>query len=512
MTTTGRSLRAAFLRFDDALASKGVPPLTAWWREHVGGWLDAYESDGVLDFVACCGRGAAKSTSLYRLAAFFTLFGSFTVPPGETHYAIVLSRLREEAAKGIAIIARWFTLLGVRYRLAGDVIELADLPRGIRVAAASVAAVSGWRAFFVGKDERSKWPTGGVDELDAEEVDTSATAMTATHPKAPTVSVGSAWGAFGGFYQAVTEGSTASRYVAGPAATWEVAPHVTRADCERKERDPRKFAREYMCVFSAGGAGTFDVDQIDRAIRTIDRPHEQLGPAVLVTDSSAGRGDAWTWCRAAWCREIVDEEDRYLWRSAVLADGTVAARHAAPVYDENGDHARNPDFREPRAFLRIDMLGAFEGHFAEEVDADRVVDHLAALARQGRAQAVIGDGYQRFFLAAGLARHRLGYIALDWSSGSKASSVARLKQVLREDRVIIHPGEEARKLRRELIEFQERILPSGIVGYGARRGGHDDRVALLLNAAMADVEGILHGSPLRRPRERFDVTRPALIE
>ena len=96
------------------------------------------------------------------------------MPTGERHFAIVLSRLKEEASKGIDIIDDWLTCSASAARGAGDVIEIAAMPRGIRVVAASVAATSGWRAYFVGKDERSKWPSSDEDETDAGEIDTSA--------------------------------------------------------------------------------------------------------------------------------------------------------------------------------------------------------------------------------------------------------------------------------------------------------------------------------------------------
>jgi hypothetical protein len=218
------SLRARFVAFDDRLASLGVPPLTAWWRAGIGEWLDRYEAGGPLELWACVGRGAAKSTALYKLATFFALFGAFAVPPGERHFAVVLSRLKEEASKGINIIDRWLDLLGVPHRTAGDVVELDALPRGIRVVAASVAAASGWRGFFVAKDERSKWPMSGVEELEASEIDTSASAMTATHPRAAVCAFGSAWGDFGSFFEAVAAGTNEQRHVLGPAATWIAAP------------------------------------------------------------------------------------------------------------------------------------------------------------------------------------------------------------------------------------------------------------------------------------------------
>ncbi|HEY3817317.1 MAG TPA: hypothetical protein VGL81_09110 [Polyangiaceae bacterium] len=299
------NLRDQFSEFDDALAAHGVPPLTAWWREGIGSWLDAYETGQVLELWACVGRGAAKSTALYKLALFFALFGDFVVPPGERHFAIVLSRLKEEAAKGIAIIDAWLTLLGVAHHLAGDVIELDEQPRGIRVVAASVAATSGWRAFFVAKDERGKWPLSGVDERDAEEIDTSAAAMTATHALAPIVTMGSAWLTLGAFHETIAAGSTSERVVLGPTPTWIAAPHITEADCRKKERDPRKFAREYASIASdAHDEALIDPHLVDRAMRAApgDVPPESGTAYTAAMDPSLGR-NAWTFVIAG-SREV----------------------------------------------------------------------------------------------------------------------------------------------------------------------------------------------------------------
>src|SRR6202041_3663024 len=82
------SLSRQFLSFDRRLAKLGVPPMSAWWRAGVGRWLDRYEGDACLELLACVGRGAAKSTALYKLALFFTLHGDFPVPIGERHWAI----------------------------------------------------------------------------------------------------------------------------------------------------------------------------------------------------------------------------------------------------------------------------------------------------------------------------------------------------------------------------------------------------------------------------------------
>lgn len=291
------SLRARFVSFDDRLATKGVPPMTTWWREAIGGWLDSYERGGPLELWGCVGRGAAKSTALYKLAMFFATETPVTVPPGERHFAVILSRLKEEAGKGVQIVHRWLDLLGIRHSLAGDVIELADSPRGIRVVAASVSAASGWRAFFVGKDERSKWPEAGDSpNVEAVEIDASAVAMTATHPTAPIVSFGSAWLRWGKFNQAIEGGTDAGRHVIGPAPTWVAAPHITEESTRRKERNLVMWKREYACIASEGTEESlFSPELLDRCTRRGQQtvPKEPGVTYVAFMDPALYR-NAWT--------------------------------------------------------------------------------------------------------------------------------------------------------------------------------------------------------------------------
>jgi hypothetical protein len=273
------SLRERFLAFDDSLAARGVPPLTDWWREGIGRWVDAYEAGGALELYACAGRGSAKSTALCKLALFFTVFGDFAVPPGERHFAICLSRLKEEASKSIAIVDRWLTLLGIDHHLAGDVVEVGQ-SRGIRIVAASVAAASGWRAYAVLKDERSKWSeTGETDERIAEEIDTSAGAMSATHERAPVCAFGSAYYATGAFHEAIESGTDESKVVLGPVATWIAAPHVTEESTRKKERNERRWRREYLCeAQSASEEAIYSPEVVDPCCRR-EGPVE-LGPWV----------------------------------------------------------------------------------------------------------------------------------------------------------------------------------------------------------------------------------------
>ena len=405
------SLRTEFIKLDKRLARKGVPPLTTWWRKGIGTWLDAYARGQVLELWACVGRGAAKSTAIYKLALFFLLFGDFKVPIGERHYAIVLSRLKEEAAKGVDIIAAWLKLLGVKHAVAGDVISLTGERRGIRVVAASVAATSGWRAFFIGKDERSKWPADGATEQDAAEIDTSATAMTATHELAPVVAFGSAWGAFGEFFDAITGGTDDRKVVIGPTPTWIAAPHITEASTRRKERDERRWKREYKCEFQAGVGSALDGDFVAKAFSHTDKIALR-GEPVVVIDPSSGKSDGYAWGVVQRC---------------LMKSG-----------------------REKVVFTLVDGIG---GRFWDQISSDQMVAKIAGVAREAGAKEVHSDHRDEYTLRSAFKRHNLRFVSHDWTSGSKIEAVARLRRWLADETLILPPHEAMRtrdaRLRRE---------------------------------------------------------------
>lgn len=480
------------------LADKGFPPTSPWWDEQV----ERFYRSGRRQLVLRVGRRGGKSTTLCRLAVAEALWGEHRVPPGDAGIVGIVSVSRDEAGARLRTIRAILDALGAEYRERGETIELVGRPVVFKVFSASVAGVVGGTWICALLDEVARWRDADTGANPAREVLASIRPTMATQRNARLFLSSSPLGTEDAHAQAFALGDNDFQ-LAAYAPSWIANPSLSEQETRALEPDARVWSREYLAEPQAGAVGAFDLLSVNRAIRD---PGELIavGRSVIVTDSSAGQGDSWCWARVTYCRPKVVEEERWLWHPARDGLGNIDTPYGTPQRDERGERIPNPNFQEPRTLLVVDSMGSLTGRFAVDVSADDVVDALAALARAGGAETVLGDQYQQFFLTAGLARSRVAYVPMTWTTETKATAVARVRQLFREGTLVIEPGDEADALRRELLTFQERILPSGIVSYGARRGGHDDRVALLLNAAMADTQGLLAGSPLQKRRDRID--------
>jgi hypothetical protein len=424
------------------LAGQGFPPDGPWWDGETERFLT---HPTAMTWGARVGRGGAKSTALVRLAVAVTVFDEFTIPPGERHYAVIVSENIDEAANRLRLIGAYLDALGVGYASAGNVIDLTDtdLPRGFRVLACRVGAVSGFRAYFTARDEVAKWQSDGVNP--AEDVDASMRAMSVTHPNARHLAFSSPVGAAGFHYELVERGDTESQVVS-IAPTWIANPIVTEAQTRKLEPNARIWRREYAAIPQAGALAAFDADAVDRAMRPRTTPARAMAP-VVIQDPSSGRKDAWTWCLARW----------------------MVPAHGDP-------------------WLRLDRIDAREGRFWDLQSGASIVQQIAKLAKDAGAQSVHSDQRESLMLASEVEKHGLRYVTHDWTAQSKPLAVERARRWLREGEIEIeaHP-----KLRHELSIFEEKVTSSGGFTFGARGSGHDDYVALLLTAALAEMNGCL---------------------
>jgi hypothetical protein len=430
------------LDLDAQLGKHDVPRLSDVWLRDAERF---YLSPNAKLWVACVGRGGAKTFASVKCGIAETLFGAYAIPNGERHYLGHVSENLSEAGKTSAIYAQYFRMLDVAIAPSVETIDLLDLPdRGIKILASRVGAVSGFRCYGWTADENAKWSSDGSNP--SKEVVASMRAMTVTHPRARGRMFSSPVGRIGHFYDTLAQGDCFGQIVT-QAATWIANPSVTEAQTRELEPDARIWAREYAAIPQAGALAAFDPAAIDRAFapkRTLPSDGR-----VLVLDPSSGKKDTWSWGVVGWNRE-----------------------HHDPGY------------------IRFDAIDGIEGSFWRETKSDDVVARVAKVAKDLGITDVHSDQREAFALEAAFRAHGLIFQAHDYTAASKPRAVETVRRWLADDMISLP---EHAKLRTELHGFEERATASGSFTFGARGSGHDDFVALLLTAALTDIAGELTG-------------------
>lgn len=433
-------------RLDADLAARGHHPLTPFWRRELARW---YAHPTARTLVGRVGRGGAKSHTSVKVALNETLFGDWQVPPGEVHYWGYASTSTPEAYQRLNLLERMLLDLGIKHTKSGDELVLRDQPRGWRVFAATVGAVSGFRAFGFSGDELSKWHSRDTYANPAAEVIASMNAMAVTHPRSRRLLISSPLGLDDFHAERFKLGETRDQIVV-QAPSWVANPGVSEADCRASEPDPRVFAREYEAIPQAAKLAAFDAAAVERAFAMqVPRSINAYGRFGLV-DVSSGKKDTFAYAVAGW-REVAGLER-----------------------------------------LVVEHVDGVEGRFFEQSSGEKIVADIAGEFKARGVYEVFGDQRESMMVSAAFARHGLSFREKVWTAPAKERAVATVRRWFAEGRLVLPPHA---RLRGELLSFEERITSSGAFTFGARGTGHDDYVAVLLTAAMADLDGELAGSP-----------------
>jgi hypothetical protein len=294
-TMTAAVLDALLNVVDAALEQASVPPISPYWRAEAERF---YGHESALLLVEMVGRGGDKSRTSTKMAIAEVLAGDFAIPRGERHYFTHVAENRDEAAKTLGVLENYLKILRVKFSRAGDTIELADMPRGFKVLACRIGAVSGWRCIGWTADECAKWNNDGADP--SAEVIASIRAMTVTHPKARGRMFSSPLGILGNFYDTWALGQTHEQ-VAGHAATWLANPSVTEEHTRKLERNERKWKREYAAIpTQETDESMFSATLLERATRDgpCDVPREP-GVSYVAAQDPGFVENAWTFVVAA---------------------------------------------------------------------------------------------------------------------------------------------------------------------------------------------------------------------
>ncbi len=431
------------------------------------------------------------------------------IPPGDVGVVAFISVNKKEATSRLRTIKSILDAAQIKWKPIPDGVELEGHPVIFQTFACTVGAVSGFTSILVIADEVSKWMNEDTGTNPAAEVLAAVRPTMATQPSGRIVLSSSPMGFKDAHAVAYDLGNTDHQQVE-KAESWVANPTLSKETTRRDEPHEATWRREYAAVPTGGANGAFLAEDIDAAIRPLD-DLTIVGKPILLVDSSAGSGDAWTWCAAAWCRPHFDPQDQYLWEPIgdTYKPGLIADRSGTPmrqVLDANGAPVPDPSFADKaRPILALYRLGALEGRFRENTTAEDAVAVAMKTARQSGATKAVGDSYQSFFLESACKNHGVSYKQLIWSNTSKVLAIATLRRWMRARMIAVEPGLEGEALRQELLAFEERLSPAGTMTFGARRGGHDDRVALLINAAMAESQFLLEGSPNGRNNYRREL-------
>lgn len=466
---------------DAALASAGHHPLTPWWREQLRRF---YAHPTARTFVGRVGRGGAKSHTSVKVGLAETLYGDWKIPPGERHYWAYVSANKEEAFQRLTLLKSGLDRLGFKYEAEGDAIDLVDYPRGFRVFACQVGAVSGFRCYGYSADELAKWRAGVEFASPAQEVVTSLDAMTVTHAaEARRLLISSPFSTVDYHAERFDLGDTDEQLVA-TAPTWVANPSVTEADTRKLARhNERLWRREYAAVPDQALGAALEGEHVDRAFQS-HLPPMLVRDAICALDPSQLRGDAFYALFAYFCeplRERIPKLDRngmQLRERVEVAPGFVAE---VPVFYESA----------AKPVIRIEKIVAWN----ERGGADRpvpsleeIVGWIGAECRARGIQKCVSDQCVFGPISGWLSKHGVRFKEYHWSQASKESAVTLLNDMFRSGGIsITTQGEGSAVMRRELHAIKARATAGGTWHYDTN--GKDAASALITLAhALGDPE------------------------
>lgn len=244
-----------------------------------------------------------------------------------------------------------------------------------------------------------------------------------------------------------------------------------------------------------GGAHVFDFDAIDRARTMVTPAHQPVRPVCFI-DASSGRKDSWTWGFGAWVTPHV-APDAFIYEPLKDHRGFTIRPNGHVAMNERGEPRLRADYAGPiKPFIAFWDVGGFEGSFWDQVGGERVVQHVAMLCQKNGATVVHADQREAYMLAAAFKGAGLRFVEHPWTATSKPDAVDRVRRWFASNTIRLpnHP-----RLIQELHAFVEVPTPGGGFTFKARGSGHDDFVALLLTAALADIEGQIPRSPIALP-------------
>lgn len=445
---------------DADLVKKGFPPTSPWWMNVI----EKFYRSGKIFLTLRVGRRGGKSSTLSRLAVVEALYGGHKVTPGDIGWVMVISVDRDEAAQRIRMIAKILNTLGYgrpNVQSSAEEIVVHDLGVGFKMFTASVGGVSGKTAIMVICDEVAKWRDASGLANPANEVIASVKPCMGTMEYAKMVLSSSPFGKTDAHARAFDEGDTRDQMIAF-ARTWESNPTLSEERTHALAKNEREWLREWACIPQADQTAAFDPSELERSFRKPPQEKEVEGALrsepVMVIDAASGGPDRFTFGIVYW------------------------------IYIKPKIGYREVSTEELVPKLFFEHVEAFPSQFT----GPQIVRKIIEECRRRRIRFVFGDQRDAYQIKGQLDEAGIGSNFTAWGTKNKIDAVNRLRAWFHDDLISLPMHSE---LRLELLKFNEVITPSGSISYKGRGMTHDDYVALLLTAAIADSQGMLGGSP-----------------
>lgn len=438
---------------DRELGARGVLPMFPRWQTEAAAFL----ASGARRWIVRAARGSAKSHTLCKIGVAETLFADVVIPPGERFFWTHTSVTKPEAAARLAQYAFYFDALGVPYTRADDVLLLVNMPRGIRVTAATVTANSGWRSYGYAQDEAAKFRTSD-GAMNGGEVDASIKATTVTVRGARGYVFSSAWSCEDHHYALVEAGTTPEQYVT-QGTTWEFNTTITEEDTHRLEPDHKTWAREYGNVpSSSADSSLLSLEEVRGATRAspIELPP---GPGFYVAAMDpAMRIDAW---------------------SLVVFQAIAGKVKVALVrwWKSRGSEPLNPTDILLAIRRNVAPFGSRVPIYTDQASADAIID--------------IGS------------RIGLRIISRAWTASNKLSAAERLRTMVANGTLELPPMPE---VERDLLGIRRIVQPGGTIQIRSPRDarGHGDIASALMLGLDFAACAEAHGARAARDVARAD--------
>jgi hypothetical protein len=430
-------------------------PIVAFSRDVLGlplwpsqaALLSELYGDGIRTGILRLGRRSGKGRMASVVATYEATVNAAAhtaaVPPGELVAVVVVANSQKQARIIHRFIRAYFNRPALSHLVVRDTEDEIELANGMVIVTMPCSARSarGYALAVVVFDEAAWFIDSDGSPMSGDELWSALVPGTAQFPAGKVLVLSTPRWSVGWFAELVAQASSGEfpdmRHWWAPTRVMNPTIALAFLEAERA-KDPVSFAREYEARFDAGVGAAFDEQTVRAALRDhADEPARDGVQYVIAID-------------AAYTNDTF----------AV----TLGHRDQAGVV--------------------VDRVVGYRGTPREPVNHRLVLDEVAAISKAYNHARVVLDQYASEPVAQGLVERGVPAIRRPWTNELKEEAVSELRQLFYGGNVELprHPV-----LLAELIQLEQKPLPSGRIRIAAPPGGHDDYATALM-ALVHDLQ------------------------